>query len=401
MRGCQAFGDTSANARLPHAAGHRAKSMTQAHHDLGLRFLVEPASFELSAEEARQLSVLRPAGIMLRKRNFRQDAGYEEWLGLYAKLVRDVREAIGRERIIVSVDHEGGQVHRFPPPITRFPYPAFYGAEIAAVQAVAAAMGEELRSLGINVSFSPTADIHSNPSNPVINQRAFGTSAGQVSEAAKAFASRLRLAGITPCAKHFPGHGDTSADSHVGLPSVGRTLAELEAREFVPFRALISDGIEMVMSAHIVLAQVAPGVTATLSPEIMTGILRGSLGFAGVTVADALGMAGVAAGGRPEKLAVRAHRAGIDLMLVAGDNVCIADALRLKGTLEQLRDSDPAAERGLQEAEQRVAALLNSLKQYPVSALSEQSLAVHRKLALQLGKNVQWAHFDFNPVGFT
>ena len=370
--------------------------------DLGLRFIVEPSGPALTSDEAAILKELRPAGIVLRRRNFIQGESYRNWLSSYRKLLDDVRAAIGRERIVVSVDHEGGKVHRFPPPITCFPYPAFYAAEPEAVTAVAAAMATELSALGVNVSFAPTADIHSNPSNPVINQRAFGTTAAQVSDAALRFASALRTGGITPCAKHFPGHGDTTADSHTSLPSVNRSLAELEQREFAPFGALIREQIEMVMSAHIELPQVDPGVPATLSRKIMTGILREKLGFTGVTIADALGMKGVSEKHAPGAVAIPAHKAGIDLMLMVGDSVSLGDALAARRALEKFAEACSVTDtKELEDAQQRISHLLSKLPQPAVVSLDDSVLETHGKLASKLGANQQWARFEFDPIGFT
>ncbi len=370
--------------------------------DLGLRFIVEPSGPALTSDEAAILKELRPAGIMLRRRNFIQGEAYPGWLSSYKKLLDEVRFAIGRERIAVSVDHEGGKVHRFPPPITCFPYPAFYAAEPEAVTAVASAMARELSALGVNVSFAPTADIHSNPANPVINQRAFGSTVAQVSDAAIRFASALRAGGITPCAKHFPGHGDTTTDSHTSLPTVNRTLAELEQRELAPFAALIREQVEMVMSAHIELPLVDPGVPATLSRKIMTGILRQKLGFTGVTIADALGMKGVSEKHAPGAVAIPAHKAGIDLMLMVGDSVSLRDALLAKRELEKFAESCSATDmKEIKESQQRISTLLMKLPQPAVVPLDDGVLETHGKLASKLGSNQQWACFEFDPIGFT
>jgi beta-N-acetylhexosaminidase len=369
--------------------------------DLGIRFIVEPSGIELSDDEAAMLAELRPAGIMLRRRNFRRDADYSAWLATLENLLGSVRAAVGRDRIIVSIDHEGGQVHRAPPPITRFPYPAFYAAEPQAVDSVAAAMAEELKSIGVNVSFSPCADIHSNPLNPVINQRAFGTTAQEVTAAATRFATGLRAGGITPCAKHFPGHGDTSTDSHVELPVVNRSKAELQQRELAPFAALIHANIEMIMSAHIMLPQLDPAAPATISKAIMTDLLRGELGFRGITIADALGMKGISSRVSPQDLGVQAHEAGIDLFLMVGDTVSMRDALTARAALSRYATTTPAAMESLRDTEQRLSRFLADLPQHRCEALSERSLSAHAKLADELGKNAQWAHFSFDPVGFT
>ena len=367
--------------------------------DLGLRFIVEPSGTSLTADEATVLRALKPAGVMLRKRNFAQTKSYTEWLAEYSQLLHDTRAAIGRPNIIVSVDHEGGNVHRFPPPITRFPYPALYARNLKAVEQVASMMARELRASGVNLSFSPCADIHSNTQNPVINQRAFGQTAREVAESVCVFADALRRAGVVPCAKHFPGHGDTSADSHYALPVVAKTLSELKNQEFLPFSALIASGIEMIMSAHLMVPAIDPNNQATLSPAIMRQILRRELSFKGITIADALGMKAILESLSSGSFAERAHAAGIDLLLMVGDTVSINDALAIRdewarsGSLSTERDS-------LNEVQVRLEAFLSALPQYPVTALDQKTLDAHHALAAELATNSAWSTFDFNPVGF-
>ena len=367
--------------------------------DLGLRFIVEPSGTSLTEEESIALKSLRPAGIMLRKRNFAQSKSYSEWLAEYSQLLQDTREAIGRPNIVVSIDHEGGDVHRFPPPITRFPYPALYGRNLKAVEQVASMMAAELRASGINLSFSPCADIHSNPQNPVINQRAFGQNARDVAKSVCVFADALRRGGVVPCAKHFPGHGDTSADSHYALPVVARTLNALRDQEFVPFRALIASGIEMIMSAHLMVPALDPNNQATLSPVIMGQMLRQELSFKGITIADALGMKAIHESLSSGTFAERAHTAGIDLFLMVGDTVSIQDAVVIR---EEWARSGAlsAADHSLREVQGRLEAFLASLPQYPVSEISQKTLEVHQALAAELATNTAWSSFDFNPVGF-
>lgn len=369
--------------------------------DLGLRFIVEPSSTALSADEAALLADLRPVGVMLRKRNFIQNAPYAEWLAAYNKLLADIRAAIGRPSIIVCIDHEGGNVVRFPAPVTRFPYPAFYASSDAAVAQVSQMMATELRTLGINVSFSPVADIHSNPANPVINERAFGRTAEEVARSACICAAALRASGIIPCAKHFPGHGDTAADSHYSLPVVHASLEQLETREFAPFRALIKDGIEMIMSAHIVVPALDAQNQATLSPVIMKSVLRDRLGFKGITVADALGMKAIHDSLSQGSFAMRAHDAGIDLLLMVGDTVSIADAVALRNEWSrELQSASEAATGSLKETENRLAQFVQTVPQHQVTELDQQTLAAHAKLAADLAAKSPWSTFQFNPVGF-
>ncbi|MGH9769132.1 MAG: glycoside hydrolase family 3 protein [Blastocatellia bacterium] len=202
----------------------------------------------------------------------------------------------------------------------------------------------QARAIGINWLFAPTADVNNNPDNPVINTRSFGADPAMVAEFTKAFIEGAQAAGAMTCAKHFPGHGDTATDSHIGLPVVDVSRERLEKLELVPFRAAIEAGVGSIMSAHIALPQIeteqaapirplgeteaaaaeflsrteanAPRVTlpATLSPKIMTGLLREELKFNGVIVTDAMSMAGVAARYTPAEAAVRSLKAGADVI---------------------------------------------------------------------------------------
>jgi beta-N-acetylhexosaminidase len=368
--------------------------------DLGLRFVVEPLSTSLSYEERDLLCDLRPAGVMFRKRNFLQDAPYHEWLGAFDTLLSDIRRAVGRDTLLVSIDHEGGRVHRFPPPITRFPYPAFYSSSPDAIESVARAMGIELRSLGFNVSFSPVADIHSNPNNPVINQRAFGRTASEVAERAAQFAKSLQAEGILPCIKHFPGHGDTATDSHYALPVVSGDISELTARELYPFAELIRDGIQMIMSAHIILPQIDPDNQATLSHRILTGILRDQLGFNGVVIADALGMQAIRGEVSNSSFAGRAHGAGIDLFLMVGDPVSITDAVTCRDSLQHGISTGLLSESTLRQSETRIVNLIAGLGNYEVKALPAETLSAHLALSETLTRNSEWEEFEIDLKGF-
>lgn len=368
--------------------------------DLGLRFIVEPSGVDLSVEEAAALRDLRPAGIMLRRRNFKQGEPYDVWLSSYAKLMEDVRNAIGRPSIIVCVDHEGGNVHRFPAPVTRFPYPAAYAANDEAIREVASMMAEELRALGVNVSFSPVADIHSNPANPVINERAFGTTAADVARRVVVCAEALRSGGIVPCGKHFPGHGDTSVDSHYDLPVLDYTEQQLAQRELVPFCALIQSGMEMIMSGHLMVPRIDPNNPATLSSVVMRELLRNRLGFTGVTIADALGMKAIHKDVQHEMFAERAHNAGIDLFLMVGDTVSISDAVAVRNEFVAAQAASRIDELSLHSVQARLTHFLDALPQYPVHEINAGALSRHAALASELSQHAPWSQFQFNPVGF-
>jgi beta-N-acetylhexosaminidase len=271
------------------------------------------ASPVLSEHDLALLSDLRPAGVILFKSNFRHDLPYEAWLESHSRLIAAIRAAAGRERMLIAIDHEGGRVCRTPPPITRFAPAAQWAAQSAAV---GQAMGRELAALGINLTFAPVLDIHTNPENPVIGDRAFGQTAQAVSAAALPFIAAIESEQVIACGKHFPGHGDTSVDSHLGLPSQSASLDALRARELKPFAAAIGAGLSMIMTAHILYPAVDPELPVTLSRRFLTGILRGELGFEGVTISDDIGMGAMKAFFDSPESAVRMIEAGCDMIMV-------------------------------------------------------------------------------------
>lgn len=221
----------------------------------------------------------------------------------------------------IAIDHEGGRVMRVGAPFTHFPPAAAIGrtgnAQMA--YAVGHAMAVELRSAGIDLSFSPVLDVHSNPANPVIGDRSFGADPALVAAMGVAQMRGLLAGGILPCAKHFPGHGDTSQDSHHELPMVRRTRAELDTLELIPFRAAIAAAVPMVMSAHVVYPALDATHPATLSSAILTGLLRHELGFSGVIATDDLDMGAIAKHHEIGDAAVAIIEAGADLLLLCND----------------------------------------------------------------------------------
>lgn len=364
----------------------------------GKNFLVEPSGTKLADEELRLLEWLQPSAIMLRKRNFLEGVDYSEWLTAYETLLSQCRQVIEHESLIVSIDHEGGRVIRPPEPITRFPYAARWGDSSAAV---ATAMSEELRSLGVNVNFAPVADIHSNPENPVINERAFGRTPEDVSRRAVEFALALQNGGIAPCAKHFPGHGDTKVDSHWQLPVVDLSLQELRNRELRPFQALIDAGVQMIMTAHIVFPQIDAENKATVSRKILNDILREEMGFKGVVIADALGMAAAVDTLTQRQTVAKAINAGLDIFLVAGDGVGISDAVNMAKLMEEAVAYGEVEPSVIEASQHRVDSFCKLLPQYSVQALSSEVLEQNRLLSEKLSQSQLWSsEFDLSLPGF-
>jgi beta-N-acetylhexosaminidase len=194
---------------------------------------------------------------------------------------------------------------------------------------VGRAIAEEGRAVGIHINFAPVVDVNNNPANPVINTRSFGEDPARVARLSALFVRGARDGGQLSTAKHFPGHGDTDVDSHVGLPIVGADRARLNAVELVPFKAAIAEGASLVMTAHIALPAVQGDSTtpATLAPRIITDLLRDTLGFRGVAITDAMTMEGVGKGYTTEQSSVLAVKAGADILLKPSDPVRAINAV--------------------------------------------------------------------------
>jgi beta-N-acetylhexosaminidase len=194
---------------------------------------------------------------------------------------------------------------------------------------VGRAIGREAKAIGIQMNFAPTVDVNNNPANPVINTRSFGEHPASVARLSAAFVKGSQDAGVVATIKHFPGHGDTDVDSHVGLPMVSASLARLDSVELVPFAAGIDAGAGMVMTAHIALPAVQGDSTtpATLAPKIITGLLRDRLHFSGLAITDAMTMGGIGKGYTTEESSVLAVQSGADVLLKPGDPTKAVDAL--------------------------------------------------------------------------
>lgn len=202
----------------------------------------------------------------------------------------------------------------------------------ASAEAYAERMGEitgrESRAIGIHLAFAPVADVNNNPNNPVINVRSYGEDPQAVARLVAAYVRGVQRTGVAAVVKHFPGHGDTDTDSHTALPVVQSDRARLQAVELVPFRAAIAAGVAGVMTAHIALPAIEPGnVPATLARSVMTGLLRDTLGFRGITITDAMTMDGVGQGYPITRSGPLALAAGDDLLLMPSDVPAMLDAI--------------------------------------------------------------------------
>ena len=284
----------------------------------GQMLVVGLAGLELDVSERRLLAAGERAGVVLFRRNVGPDAA---GLGRVRALNAAVKEACPTDRPpLIAVDQEGGRVMRLGapamqlPPMRRLgdadPSP---GADL--VRRVAEAQARELAALGFNMSFAPVADIHTRDENPIIGDRAFATTPEGVARLGGAWAEGLARGRILSCAKHFPGHGDTTVDSHLALPHVDRPKADLERLEIASFRALAKNpAVDSMMTAHVVYPALDPAQPATLSHAICTELLRAELGFFGVLFSDDLEMKALTM--PTGEAAIRAVAAGCDILLV-------------------------------------------------------------------------------------
>jgi beta-N-acetylhexosaminidase len=356
-------------------AGRRDLSATGDHFLIGLR-----PTARLTDEDRALLSDLRPAGVILYKSNFLHDRPYAEWLASHRQLIADVRAAVGRERLLLAIDHEGGRVCRTPAPITRFSYASRWARQAGAV---GQAMGRELAALGLNLNFAPVLDIHSNPANPVIGARAFADKADAVAEAALAFAAAMQAEGVLACGKHFPGHGDTDTDSHRELPLLQQDLAALRARELIPFAAAIRAGIPMLMTAHILLPRVDANDPVTLSRTFGLTLLRQELGYHGVVVSDDIGMHAVSRIFDDPNQAVRLIQAGTDLMMVCAHWTDTERARGFATALLEARADGRLTEEQDVRSRARVQRLLELAPQNVVTALPPEAFEQHARAGAQ------------------
>ena len=259
-----------------------------------------------------------------------------------------------REDIVVAIDEEGGDVTRLEAATgSSYPGSGALGVvdDVELSESVAASLGAELADAGVNLDFAPVADVNTNPQNPVIGIRSFGGDTELVSRHVAAFVRGLQRTGVAACAKHFPGHGDTSVDSHLALPLVN----SLDPRALEPFRAAIAAGVRSIMTAHIVVRSIGE-MPATMSRGILADLLRVQLGFAGVVVTDALEMKAISETVGVEEGAVRSIAAGADALCL-GHDLFDDSVVAVRDALVGAVRSGRLPEGRLVEAAGRVAAL--------------------------------------------
>ncbi len=314
------------------------------------------------------------------------------WLGrglggvvLYAWNVEDREQLAGltaalraeRGDVLVAIDEEGGDVTRLEAESgSSYPGNAALGAvdDVELTEQVAAAIGADLAAVGVDLDYAPVADVNTNPLNPIIGIRSFGSEPAHVARHVGAFVRGLQSSGVAACAKHFPGHGDTEADSHLELPVVNDELDAFVAKALPPFRAAIDAGAVSIMTAHILVPAIDDR-PATTSRVILGDLLRCELGFEGMLMTDALEMRAISAVMGIEEGAVRALRAGADALCL-GHDLAEEALVALEGAIATAVRERRLSEARLVEAASRVRAVARWVAEQPAHADVESDIGL-------------------------
>lgn len=298
-------------------------------------------------EHTRELlSEVQPAGLILFSENIAHEAQVKQLIEAF--------QATARLPLLMAVDEEGGRVSRLS--VGGMTIPRLPAAEVLGksedekvVYEAGYQLGEAMKSLGFNMNMAPVADVNTNPRNPVIGDRSFGSDPEAVGQMAVAMANGLMDAGVLPVLKHFPGHGDTHQDTHKGAVSLPHDRERLESVELVPFRQGVEAGLPVIMTAHLHVTAYDQDFPATLSPILLTQLLRETLAFEGVIITDALDMQAITDQWTTGEAAVMALAAGADLLLMPPEPQVARDAIVTAVTMGELPQErlDAAVERVL------------------------------------------------------
>jgi beta-glucosidase-like glycosyl hydrolase len=290
-------------------------------------------------------------------------------------------QALSGNKLLFAADCEDGITMRFAGG-TEFPSMMALGSanDVAATYSVARSIAREMRTLGIGWNFAPVADINTNPDNPIINIRSFGETPQLVSDHVHAYLRGLQDGGVAACAKHFPGHGDTSVDSHREIPVLEFDMRRLNGVELVPFRDAVRHGVRSVMVSHVAVPAMDPtGLPASLSEPIITGCLRNGFGYNGIIVTDAMDMDAISRGYGSGEAAVMAYMAGCDVIEIPADPVQALDELVQGAKKKRI------AQRRIKDTANRIAALKKWVASFQddVTLTLDQAKRGHAAIALE------------------
>ncbi|XP_024357329.1 uncharacterized protein [Physcomitrium patens] len=278
---------------------------------------------------ARRLITMGAGGVILFNRNFKDPEQV-------ARLCADLKREAGNRPLLIMVDQEGGYVQRFGPPFTVIPHARIVGdtSDPEAAGAIASVIAKELRAVNVDMNLAPVLDVDTNPENTVIGKRSFATTPARVANLGFAYIRGLQCEGVAACAKHYPGHGDTTLDSHVDLPLLPHSLTRLVEIEMSPFAKAVDADVAAVMVAHIDVPCFSGRTESARKPATMCvdtiAYLRDALLFEGVIISDCMETGAIVKEHRIEEAAVQAVLAGIDMVLVShtlSRQIAVVDAL--------------------------------------------------------------------------
>lgn len=321
---------------------------------VGQLFMVGFDGLQANDHIRRLIREYKVGGVIL----FRRNVHTPQQLSRLCMELQQINAEVSDVPLLISIDQEGGMVMRIEQGVTPIPSAmAFQAAGSASdCERMNRVSGDEMRQLGINLMLAPVLDVNNNRANPVIGVRAYGEDAATVTEYGLAAMRGQQSAGVAVTAKHFPGHGDTASDTHHAMALVGHDKARLQAVELAPFKAAIDAGVDAIMTAHVMFPafEGGAGVPATLSKNVLTGLLRGEMGYQGTVISDCLEMAAIADGVGVSQGALATLQAGADIALISHSEARQVAAIE---TVMQALEDGAISEARISQALARVATL--------------------------------------------
>lgn len=325
------IGGTSPQAASPTVAGRAAQILATLSLEQKVGQLMSVAFHGTKITPAVEAMIRQRAlgGVVLRAENADDAAGLTKLIADLQSIARDAKVP----PLLVSIDQEGGPVIRIGKGMTIVPGQMALAATpdpLASIRMANVITAVELMAAGVRWNHAPVADVNDEPRNPIIGNRSFGSDPQRVAQLVAQSVTAYRASGLFATAKHFPGHGSTTTDSHTGLPEIDSDRRRLDSVELVPFKAAIAAGVDAIMSAHIVVPALdaTPSLPVTLSKKVMTDLLRGELGFQGLIVSDDLEMGALSTIGEAQA-GLRAFEAGVDHLLFRFDESAYLEGHRL------------------------------------------------------------------------
>jgi beta-N-acetylhexosaminidase len=360
---------------------------------IGQLFMVGFDALEPNEHITRLIQQQKVGGIIL----FRRNVQSPEQVTALCKSLQEINAQVSDVPLLIALDQEGGMVMRIEQGVTPLPSAMAFQATGSKedCEQLHRISGEEMRQIGINMMLSPVLDVNNNPANPVIGVRAFGEDADTVINYGMAALRGLQSAGVITTAKHFPGHGDTSTDSHFAMPLIAHGRTRLDAIELPPFKAAIAQGVHAMMTAHVVFPAIEkePGMPATLSKAVLTDLLRNELGFNGVIISDCLEMAAIANGMGVTQAAIKTLQAGADIALIS--HIEERQKAAMDAVFAAVESGDISIEQ-INASVQRIQKLkvLFKIPSEPIRLMQPESLALSKKVQ----KAAVRVQGDFRPL---